>query len=327
MASARQLPFPWRLLLLWCIPPLLIAVGTVSYRLTEGWSWFESFYMGVVTLTSLGYADKHAVSAAGHVVTIVLALVGISTIALAATELLRTIITGELQSFVEDWRMGRQIDALDQHTIVCGYGHVGQHVCADLLRAGIPVVVIDQSADALAAARDAGAHTLLGDAAVDDSLAQAGVARARALVAVVRSDSDNVLITIAAHLLCPKLAIVSRAEDDATIPKLRRAGATRTVSPHAIAGEHIAEAVLHPFVVDAHLELDEQLVPPGSPLDGRTVNQLRSLRSHVLVAIKRHDGHMVFNPQDDDPIAAGDVLITLSHHAETDRPGAMALPH
>lgn len=316
--SARQLPVPWRLLLFWCVPPLLIGVGTVSYHLTEGWSWFDSFYIGVVTLTSLGYADKHAMSVAGHVVTIVLALVGISTIALAATELLRTIITGELQSFVEDWRMGRRIDALEQHTIVCGYGDVGQHVCADLIRAGVPVVVVDRREDALAAAREHGAHTLLGDAAADDTLTRAGVARAKALVAASGSDSDNILITIAAHLLRPELAIVSRAQDEATVPKLLRAGAARTASPHAIAGARIAEAVLHPFALDAQLELDEQLVPPGSPLDGETVGKSSSRlqRGHMLVAIKRRDGRMIFNPEDDAAVTAGDTLITLSRHGE-----------
>jgi voltage-gated potassium channel len=312
--------------LFWCVPPLLIGAGTVGYRLTESWSWFESFYMGVVTLTSLGYADKHAVSAAGHVVTIVLALVGISTIALAATELLRTIITGELQSFVEDWRMGRRIDALEQHTIVCGYGAVGQYVCADLISAGIAVVVIDRRTEALAAARDDGAHTLLGDAAADDVLTRAGAARARALVAVSDSDADNVLITIAAHLLCPELAIVSRAEEAAMVPKLLRAGASRTASPYAIAGGRIAEAVLHPFALDAHLELDEQLVRPGGPLDGQTAgtSSLRLERGHMLVAIKRRDGHMIFNPVGDAPIAAGDTLITLRRRRELDRAHAVA---
>lgn len=319
--SARQLPIPWRLLVFWCVPPLLIGAGTVGYRLSEGWSWFESFYMGVITLTSLGYADKHALSTGGHVITLVLALVGISTIALAATELLRTIITGELHRFVEDWRMGRRIDALKQHTIVCGYGSVGQHVCADLVDAGVAVVVIDRRTEALAAARDAGAHTLLGDAAVDDTLTRAGAARARALVAVADNDADNVLITIAAHLLCPALAIVARAEDEATVPKLMRAGATRTASPYAIAGERIAEAVLHPFALDAQLELDEQLVRPGSPFDGQTVGtcSLRSERGHMLVAIKRRDGHTIFNPEDHARVAAGDTLITLSRRAELDR--------
>jgi voltage-gated potassium channel len=283
--------------------------------------------MAVITLTSLGYADKHALSTAGHVVTLVLALVGISTIALAATELLRTIITGELRSFVEDWRMGRRIDALKQHTIVCGYGSVGQHVCADLVGAGVAVVVIDRRTEALAAARDAGAHTMLGDAAADDTLTRAGALRARALVAVAENDADNVLITIAAHLLCPELAIVARAEDEATVPKLTRAGATRTASPYAIAGERIAEAVLHPFALDAHLELDEQLVRPGSPLDGKTVGTSNALlqRGHMLVAIKRRDGHTIFNPANDAPVAAGDTLITLRRGQELDRTDGVAI--
>jgi voltage-gated potassium channel len=312
--------------LFWCLPPLLIGFGTVGYCLTEGWSWFESFYMSVITLTSLGYADKTALSTGGHVVTMALALGGISTIAVAATELLRAIITGELQNFVGDWRMGRRIDALQQHTIVCGYGDVGRHVCTDLMRAGVPVVVIDRRAEAFASARDDGAHALLGDAGMDDTLLRAGVERARALVAVAGSDPENVLITMTAHLLRPPLAIVSRAEEEATVPKLLRAGATRTASPYAIAAGRIAEAVLHPFALDAHLEVDEELVRAGSPLDGKTVgtSSLRALRGHILVAIKRSDGHLVFNPDDDAPVAAGDILITLHRRERSDQADAMA---
>ena len=152
--SRRPLPVPWRLFLFWSLPAALIGLGTIAYRLTERWSWFDSAYVAIVTLTSLGYGDRHAFTMAGRVVTIALALGGVSTIAVAATELLGMIITGELRDYLGKWRMGKRIDALEQHVIVCGYGHVGQHVCADLVGAGVPVVVIDRRAAALEAARE-----------------------------------------------------------------------------------------------------------------------------------------------------------------------------
>ena len=112
---------------------LLIGVGTVGYRVLEGWSWFDSFYVAVITLTSIGYGERAPLTIAGRVFTMVLALGGIFTVAFVATELLSTIITGELRDFWGKRRMAKRIDALEQHVIVCGYGHVGQHVCADLL--------------------------------------------------------------------------------------------------------------------------------------------------------------------------------------------------
>jgi voltage-gated potassium channel len=326
-SSRRKLAPPWRLLLFWSLPGLLIAGGTVGYRAIERWSWFDSFYVAVITLTSIGYGDRHAFSVAGHVLTLVLALVGITSLAVAATELLGAIITGELREFLENWRMRRRIDALDQHVIVCGYGHVGQHVCADLLGGGAPVLVIDRLDAALAAACDTGAHRLLGDATDDATLKRAGIDRARALVAVAGSDADNVLITMTARLLQPRLPIVSRAQDPATIPKLLRAGATRTASPHAIAGQRIADAVLRPCVLGADLRMQEQLVRPGSALDGKTVGTsgLRALRGLILVAIKHRDGQLAFNPDDDVGVAAGDTLITLGTHAQLGRDDALAL--
>ena len=320
------------------VPAVLIGIGTVGYRYLEGWSWFNSFYASVITLTSIGHGETAYQSTSGQLFTLALALGGIFTVALAATELLSTVITGELRDYLGKWRMRKRIEALQQHVIVCGYGHVGRHVCADLLAAGAPVVVVDRSEAALTAAGDAGACPVLGDASADVTLSRAGIERARALIAVAGADSDNVLITMTARLLCPALPIVSRAEDEATVQKLERAGASRTVSPHAIAGGMMAQAVLRPAVLDfiedatwkghTDLQMEQQLVGPGSPLDGRTVGTsgLRSRAGLMLVAIKRPDGHLAFNPGDDAPVSAGDTLIMLASRAQLGRGDALALP-
>jgi voltage-gated potassium channel len=333
----RKLPPPLRLLVFGSVPAVLIGIGTVGYRYLEGWSWFYSFYVAVITLTSIGYGGMNTVSTAGRLFTMALALGGIFTVAIAATELLSTIITGELRESLGKWRMRKRIEALKRHVIVCGYGHVGQHVCADLLAAGAPVVVIDCSEAALAAAGEAGAHLVLGDASTDATLTHAGIGRARALVAVAGADSNNVLITMTARLLCPTLPIVSRGDDESTVHKLERAGANRTLSPHAIAGGFMAQAVLRPAVLDfiedaawkrdAGLQLEEQIVGPGSPLDGRTVGTsgLRSRLGLILVAIKRADGRLAFNPDDDAPVAAGDTLITLGSREQLGGADALAL--
>ena len=179
---------------------------------------------------------------------------------------------------------------------------------------------------------------MLGDATADATLSRAGIGRARALVAVAGTDSDNVLITMTARLLCPALPIVSRAEDEATVHKLERAGANRTVSPHAIAGGLMAQAVLRPAVLD-FIE-DATWKEPPRPADGRAARRSRAVRSTarrsgrsglrsrsglILVAIKRQDGHLAFNPDDDAPVAAGDTLITLGSREQLGRADALAL--
>ena len=340
----RKLRIPLRLLVFASVPAAFIAAGTIGYRLTEGWSWFDSFYVAVITLTSIGYGDKHAFTVAGRVLTLMLAVGGISTFAIAATELLGPVVTGEMHEFLWRRRMRRRIDALRHHVIVCGYGHVGAHVCAQLVRAGVPVIVIDCDEATAVSARDAGAEFVIGDATTDATLVHAGINRARALIAMAGSDAVNVLITMSARALARPLLIVARAQDDAAAPKLLRAGATRTMSPLAIAGGHIAQAVLRPAVFDfieditteghpdvRHLDLrmDEQVVRPGSALDGKTVGAsgIRSLHGLILVAIRHADGHLEFDPDDSARIVAGDTLITLGHRKQQGRADALALAH
>jgi voltage-gated potassium channel len=306
------------------VPLALIAGGTVGYHWIEGWSWFYAFYVTVITLTSIGHGEGQPLSNIGRLFTMVLALGGISTFALAATQLLSLIVTGALRNSRNERRMEKRIDALRQHVIVCGYGDVGRHVTADLMRAGVPVVVLDRQTACLAEADKAGALALLGDATTDEALNRAGIERARALIAVAGTDGDNVLITMSARLLRPGLPIVARVEEEATSAKLMRAGATITVSPYAMAGGRMAQAILRPAVFELvegvsektrpDLQLEEQVVDPGSPLDGKTVGTSglrRSGRGLILVAIKHRDGRLDFDPGDDDLVAAGDILITV----------------
>jgi voltage-gated potassium channel len=314
---------------------LLIVLGTFGYRKIEGWSWFNALYKSVATLTSLG--AEMPMSAAGRAFTMVLALGGIFTVALAATEVLHTIVTGDLRTYLEARRMEKRIDNLSGHVIVCGYGRVGRNACRQLLGAGVPFVVIDNREAPLATATADGAHPMTGDATSDTVLRRAGIARARALVAAAGADADNILITMTARLLSPTLPIVARAEDDAIRPKLLRAGATRIVSPYVLGGGRIAEAILRPAVLDfvevatrpglEGVQIEEKAVRPGSTLDGETVAEsgLRSRLGLVLLAIKRADGTVLFNPDDDDRVLAGDELIVVGARADLDRCGELAL--
>ena len=320
----RRFAIPVRLVAFCSVPLALIAGGTIGYHWIERWSWFYAFYVAVMTLTSIGHSEAQPLSNIGRVFTMLLALGGISTFALAATQLLSLIVTGALRDSRNEKRMQKQIDALSHHVIVCGYGDVGRHVCADLFRDGVPVVVIDREPALVAEAAKAGVLALSGDATTDAALEQAGIRRARALIAAAGTDGENVLVTMTARLLHAKLPIIARVEEEATSAKLVRAGATLTVSPYAIAGGRMARAIVQPAVssllegVSARgrpdLQLEEEVVDPGSPLAGKTVGTCglrRPADGRILVAIKHHDGRLAFNPGDDDCVGAGDVIITV----------------
>jgi voltage-gated potassium channel len=324
---------PRRYFLLVLIPVVLIAGGTAGYYLLESdYSLFDSLYMTVITLTTVGYEEVHPpLSRGGRVFTIVLLLVGVLTFFYTVTELVRVVISGEVRQLLGRQRMERSLAGLKDHMIICGYGRMGRHVCREFSKEGLPFVIIDRRAELLQDFDVPHGIALPGDATSDDLLKRAGVERARALVTVAASDADNLYITMSARLLNDKLFIVARAEGEQAEQKLRRAGASRVVTPYVIGGAKVAMAVLRPAVVDfielatrtEHLDLqiEETLIHAGGKLDGATLHasRLRQDLGVIVVAIKKASGHLVANPPGDAIMEAGDTLIALGARQSLDR--------
>jgi voltage-gated potassium channel len=321
---------PRRLVGALLVPFALIGIGTVGYHLIEGWSFFDALYMTVITLTTVGFLEVHDLSPAGRGFTMILCLSGVFTLFYAATEVIRTIVSGEVQDVLGRQRMERSLQELKDHLIVCGFGRMGRLVCREFSGQGLPFVVIDRRAEALEDFQIAHGIALHGDATSDEVLLRAGVQRARGLVTVAASDADNLYITMSARLLNPHLFIVARAEDERAEQKLLRAGASRVISPYVIGGARVAQAVLRPAVVDfielatrtEHLELqiEETQVAPGSRLAGAVLkdSRLRQEMGIIIVAIKKQAGQMVFNPPPEVVLEAGDILITLGNRRQLD---------
>ncbi len=318
------------------LPGLLILSGTLGYHLIEGWRFFDSLYMAVITLTTIGFGEVHPMSSAGRAFTMALALLGIFTMFFASTEILRTWASGELRTLLGRQRMEKTMTRVQDHVVVCGYGRMGRLVCHEFSKRGVPFVVVERNEELLADFAVKGGVPLHGDATNDEVLKRAAIDRARALVTVVASDSDNLYITMSARLLNEKLPIVARAEDDSAAKKLSRAGATQIVSPYVIGGGRVAEAVLRPAVLDfidlatksEHLELqlEEVQVRAGSKLAGARLDagRVRSDLNVIIVAVKRAGERMTFNPPDEAKIAQGDTLVMLGPRAKLDELERMA---
>jgi voltage-gated potassium channel len=329
---------PRRLFLLLLVPLVLVIGGTVGYYVLEPrYTLFDALYMTVITLTTVGYEEvHHPLSTGGRVFTIFLLLGGVFTLFYTAAEILRAVVSGEVQDLLGRQRMQRSLAGMKQHMIICGYGRMGRFVCREFSKQGLPFVVIDRHQEALAGFDLAHGVTLHGDATSDEVLRQAGVDRARALVTVVASDADNLYITISARLLSDKIFIVARAEGELAEEKLLRAGANRVVSPYAIGGFKVAQAVLRPTVVDfielatrtEHLELqiEETQILPGSRLVGATLTagRLRQDLGLIIVAIKKAQGQMIYTPSGDAIMEAGDTLIALGRRPQLDQLEALA---
>jgi voltage-gated potassium channel len=323
---------PRRIYLLLFVPFALVAVGTFGYYFLEPqYSLFDALYMTVITLTTVGYEEVHNLSQRGRWFTIFLLLGGVVVFFYAVTELMRVVISGEVQQLLGRRRMERSLAALDQHLIVCGYGRMGKQVCQEFSRQKLPFVIIDRREEVLRDFTVPHGIPLVGEATSDEVLRRAGIERARALVTVAASDADNLFITMSARLLNEQLFIVARAEQEGAEPKLLRAGANRVVAPYAIGGAKVAQAVLRPAVVDfielalgsEHLDLqiEETRIEPASPLAGQTLHdsRLRQELGVIVAAIKNKHGHLVANPTGETVMEAGDILIALGNRQSLDQ--------
>jgi voltage-gated potassium channel len=323
--------FQSRLSLTLLVPALLVAVGTAGYCLTEGLYWFESLYLTVITLTTIGYGDVYPHTVAGRTFTMVLVLGGVFTLFYAAAAAIRAIVGGEVQDILGKHAMERDLEQLNNHLIVCGYGRMGHLVCQQFAARHLPFVLIDAAAEMLAQFKVPHGIPLHGDATSDDVLRRAGIERARALITVMASDADNLFTTMSARLLNDKLFIVARVEDPHAEQKMLRAGADRVVSPYQIGGERMAQAVLRPTVVDFldlatrmehfELQIEEARVGPKSPLAGASLqdSRVRADLKIMIVAIKKEAEHMIFNPPPDARIEPGDILIAIGPRESLDQ--------
>lgn len=301
-----------------------IALGTIGFHLIEGWSLIDSLYMSVLTITTVGYGEVHPLSSTGRAFGIVFMLAGVGTAAYALSSTVQSIVQSELIEAFGVRRRNREMSKLHGHFIVCGAGRVGSRIIREMQRdSSVSFVVIESNAQKVAALAEGGAHVLVGDATLEETLRDAGVERARGLAACLPDDADNVYVVLTARDLNPQLHIVARAVEEQAEPKLIKAGANRVVAPTIIGSHRMAQALMKPAVADfmdsitaENLDLGfEQLeVAPASIYAGRKLRftNIRSELDVVIVAIRRQQtGEMVFNPSGDARIEAGDLLIAI----------------
>lgn len=308
----------------------LTCVGTIGYILLEGLTPIDALYLTITTISTVGYGDVHPVTPAGRLFTILLIVFGVGGALFTLTELVRLVYEGQLGRVLWRRRMERRVERLRDHFILCGFGRVGRRGAADLEHAGVPFVVIDRDPSGLQAARERGVLLVEGDAASDAVLKEAGVERARGLIAAIAEDADNIYVVLSARALNPKLSIVARANAEESIPKLVRAGADRVVSPYDIGGNRMAMLALRPLSVEfvdavvqgqgTELLLEDVEVAVGSRLAGRTVDEVQSALAPgvSILAIKRASA-ILPRPAPETTLDPGDELVAIGTPVELRR--------
>jgi len=309
--------------LVWSIFALvaIVVIGVIGYEVIEGWSFLDAVYMTITTITTVGFREVHPLSEVGRIFTIVLIIFGVGGALYVLTNIMGYILEGQFGITVGRRRMKNRIARLKNHFILCGYGRVGEEIAQAFSEEGVPFVVIANDQQHIAKAEKEGYLFIFGDATSDEVLKEAGIERAHGLVAAVGNDGDNTFITLSARERRPDLFIEARSSSHESESKLRRAGADRVISPHAIGGRRMAMLALRPAVVDfidtvtygrgREMELENVDVNSGSPLIGRTTEQARSKDGITVLAMRKKSGKLIPNPPGEEIIEEGDRLIVI----------------
>ncbi|HYW73079.1 MAG TPA: NAD-binding protein [Pyrinomonadaceae bacterium] len=299
---------------------VVILFGTIGFSLIEGWSWSDSFYVTVQTLTTVGYGDLPPRTVQGRVFAVLVMLTGIGGVALGASTIVQSVVQSELLSAMGHRRQTKRMRKLHDHFIICGSGRVGAQLTRELMTADESFVVIEKDQERAAEFSQKGVNVLLADATLEETLLEAGVDRARGLATCLPEDADNVYVVLTARDLNPNLRIVSRATQPEAEPKLRRAGASEVIAPTIIAGRRIAVALTKPAVSDfmdsltnEGLFFEQIVVDDSSELVDCELRAtpIRSNLDTVVVSIRRQNGESIFSPQYDCKIMGGDLLIAF----------------
>lgn len=303
---------------------LAVAVifGTVGFHFVEGWSLADSLYVTVQTLTTVGYGDMPPRSGTGRLFAVVVMLIGAGGVALAVSTIVQSVVKWELISTFGQRRLTKKMSKLHDHYIICGSGRVGSHLVRDLMRGSESFVVIENDQQRAADFSQRGVNVLVGDATLEETLRNVGVAHARGLAACLPNDADNVYVVLTARDLNPHLRIVARAAEEQAEAKLLRAGANHVIAPTIIGGHRMAVALTKPAVSEfmdsitaneLGLGFEQVEVDAASSLVGQELRatSIRSELDIVIISIRRQTGEVIFNPAGDCRIENGDILIAI----------------
>jgi len=304
----------------------LLLTGTVGYKLLLGGSWFDCFYFTLITITTIGYSEPDRMTEQARYFTAFVIILGVSTIGYALTSVVQTVVESGVVSAFGKRKMFKDISKLTGHYIVCGAGRVGSRVIREIARSGQEFVIIESDENIADRLLSEGHLVLMGDATDEAVLHAAGIQQARGLVCAVSSDPDNLYITLTARDINKDLLIVARANDESAVTRLQKAGANRVVSPTLTGSSQMAQMLLRPAVADfielatmterLELEMEQIAIGKGSPFVGRALKDtgIRTEHGVIVIAIKRSNGHMIFNPSADTILENGDVFVAIGSH-------------
>ncbi|MDB9528402.1 NAD-binding protein [Oscillatoria sp. CS-180] len=313
---------------------LLTVVVAVTGYVLAGWTLLDAIYMVVITIFGVGYGEVQPLTSTSlKIFTILVIIAGVLSAAYIVSGFVQLITEGEISKLLNVKRMNKDIERLEDHVIICGFGRIGQMVARELKVAHQSFVIVDNNPDRIALAQDQGYLMYLGNATDETSLQDVQIHKARTLATVLPNDAANVFITLTAREMNPQLAILARGEIPSTEKKLRLAGANHVILPASISAVRMAHLITNPSAVDflsqtdgqtslnellAELDIQIQELPVADALVGGTIGDLetRGKGTFIIVALRRADGEVVIHPGRNLYLSKGDVLMLMGHQGD-----------
>jgi len=313
----------------------VMVVFAVGYRVA-GWSWGDAVYMVVITAFSVGFGEVVPITDPWlRAWTMALILLGCTGTIFITGSIVQWLTEAQIHRVLGGRRMENEIEKLSNHVIICGYGRIGRMIASQLNAGDTRFVIVDQTPDRVAEAKEGGWLTVHGEATDETVLRAAGVARARVLATVLPNDAANVFITLSARNMNPGIQIIARGEVPSTERKLLQAGANRVVLPAHIGADRIAHLILHPnarellggktkssvefehHLTELGLDMEEIEIGPASPWLHRRVGDVETEAAGriMAVAILRKEGGTDMNPNPTAMLMPGDALVVMKRSA------------
>lgn len=310
---------------------IAMALAAVGYVVIEGWGWFDSLFMAVITLGQVGYGEVHPLSTGGRVWTMLVIFNGFAVFVYFAATLTALFVSGEVRAAVREDRRARVRQQLHDHVVVAGFGRVGRAAAEAALRSGHEVVVVDDRNDLEPAVDALGAVFLRGDARDATVLRRAGVARAAALITSL-DDPSNAVVALTARSLAPELRIVARVTDVTWRNRLLRAGASQVVPVYESVGTTLAASALDAQVVGVlpiagtDMRVEEVEVGPESVAEGCDLRAMMDRAVDVHILGLRRDDQLRRWHEADEPLCVGDMLVVMGSAVALGRLNALVRP-
>ena len=285
-----------------------IAIGTIGYYFIQGWSFLDSLYMTITTLSTVGFREVHELSTAGRIFTIVLILGGVGTLFYLLTNIVAFFLEGEFGIRFGRRRMEVKINKLDNHYVICGFGRVGEAIANTLKNERINFVVIDVRDDCFIRAQNANYLAILGDATKNEIQSQAMIEKARCVIVAFGDDAHNLYAIMTANELNPGINIIARASSADGAKRMVMAGAKHVIAPESLGGQQMARLAIRPSAVkfietvlagkEEEVIVEEINANEESQLIGLTVHEIELRFPRVkILAVKDEEGSILLNPE------------------------------